>query len=213
MAKRARVQRGKSALEPKPRWRFEALTPERWQDLRALFGARGACGGCWCMFWRLARSQWERQKGAANERALQALVEAGAEPGLIAYAGEEPVGWCAYAPREHYPALERSRVLKRVDAAPVWSISCLFIARAWRRKGLSSALLCAVAERARERGAQTLEGYPVEPRSPTADAFVWTGVASAFRAAGFRELARRSATRPIMRLELAAARSSRRARR
>ena len=113
---------------------IQPLTAERWPDLEALFGPRGACGGCWCMWWRLRRSEFEQQKGEANRHALQAIVESGAMPGLLGYQGEQPVAWVAIAPRESYPVLERSRNLKRIDDAPVWSITCLFVARPFRRR-------------------------------------------------------------------------------
>ena len=176
------------------------LTAERWPDLEALFGPRGACGGCWCMVWRLKRAEFERQKGDANRRALKAIVESGAAPGLIGYIGEQPIAWCAVAPREHYPALERSRVLKPVDDQPVWSVTCLFVARRFRRQGLTVRMLEAAVAQAGQCGARIVEGSPVEPK--TADmpaAFAWTGTASAFRQAGFVEVLRRSPTRPIMR--------------
>src|SRR4051812_23169221 len=86
------------------------LTPERWDDFARLFGDNGAYGGCWCMLWRLKRADFERQKGAGNREAMRALVEAGAVPGLLAYTEGLPVGWCAVAPREDYPALARSRL-------------------------------------------------------------------------------------------------------
>jgi GNAT superfamily N-acetyltransferase len=181
---------------------FHPVTPERWWDLEALFGERGACGGCWCMAWRLSRKRWEAQKGAANKRALRRIVRAGEEPGILAYRDGVPVGWCSVAPRPTYPALARSRVLAPVDGPPVWSITCLFIAKPERRKGLQAKLLEAAARHARRRGAQAVEGYPVEPRQALPDPFVWTGLASAFEKAGFVEVARRSPTRPIMRLAL-----------
>jgi GNAT superfamily N-acetyltransferase len=124
------------------------------------------------------------------------------EPGLIAYDGRVPVGWCAIAPRTDYPALARSRILRPIDAERVWSVSCLFVARPYRRRGVSTRLLEAAADHARRHGARIIEGYPVEPKQEKLpDAFVWTGLASAFRHAGFREVARRSPTRPIMRRE------------
>jgi GNAT superfamily N-acetyltransferase len=187
-----------------PALRFYPLTPERWPDLEKLFGARGACGGCWCMVWRLPRKRFEQQKGEGNRRALRRLVQRGAQPGVMAYAGREPIGWCALAPRADYAALERSRVLAPVDAQPVWSVTCFFIARGWRRRGLSAKLLRAAANFARRRGARILEGYPVESRKGAMpDAFVWTGLPGTFRRAGFHEVARRSPTRPIMRKAVA----------
>jgi GNAT superfamily N-acetyltransferase len=152
------------------------------------------------MYWRITRSRFEKQKGSGNKAALKKLVKNGVEPGLIAYVGGEPVGWCALEPRESYSVLERSRILKPVDDRPVWSVVCFFIAKPYRRKGLSVELLRAAARYAERRGAKWVEGYPVEPKKkPMPDAFAWTGLSSAFRKAGFTEVARRSPTRPIMR--------------
>lgn len=151
------------------------------------------------MFWRLGRTQFNRQKGEGNKGAMKAIVESGEVPGILAYANGEPIGWCAVAPRETYSALERSRVLKPVDASAVWSISCFFIAKPYRRKGFSVQLLRAAVDFVRARGGQIVEGYPVEAKKKQADAFVWTGLGSAFVKAGFTEVARRSETRPIMR--------------
>ena len=182
-----------------PALTFHPATPDRWRDLEALFGERGACAGCWCMYWRLDAKAYTAGKGAGNRAALRRIVRRGEEPGVLAYAGGEPIGWCAVAPREEYPRLDRSRVLARLDEKPVWSISCLFVARPWRKRGVSRALIDAAVAHALSRGAKIVEGYPVDPEAPQADAFVWTGIASAYERAGFREIERRSPTRPIMR--------------
>ena len=180
------------------------VTSERWHDLELLFGERGACGGCWCMWWRVKRPAFEHQKGQQNKDALRAIILAGEIPGLLAYIDGQPIAWCAVAPRETYSVLERSRTLKRVDAEPVWSIVCFFIHKQWRRQGISVQLLTATVTYARARGAQVVEGYPVEPRTSTMpDVFAWTGTAEAFRQAGFVEVARRAETRPIMRYTIA----------
>jgi predicted GNAT family acetyltransferase len=182
--------------------RIEPATPERWDDLERLFGARGACGGCWCMWYRLPRAEYERGKGAGNRTALRRVV-AGAEPaGVIAYRGSEPIGWCAVAPRAAFKRLERARTLRPIDDQPVWSIVCTFVARVHRRRGVSVALIRGAVVYARSLGAKIVEAYPVEPRSgEIAAVFAHPGIPSAFRAAGFREVARGSATRPIMRYE------------
>jgi GNAT superfamily N-acetyltransferase len=179
---------------------FHPLTPDRWLDLVTLFGPRGACGGCWCMWWRIKRSEFDLQKGEGNRQALQAIVVSGELAGILAYEGERPVGWCSVAPREAFPVLERSRILKRVDDQPVWSVVCFFVAKNYRRQGLTVRLLEAAVDYARQKGASIVEGYPEDPRSGSApDPFVFTGLASAFRQAGFSEVLRRSETRPIMR--------------
>ncbi len=153
------------------------------------------------MAWRLTTREWTEGKGKRNRRALKRLVESGARPGILAYRGREVIGWCAVAPRREYTALARSRVLRPVDEEPVWSISCLFVRKADRRTGLSVRLLHAAVEFAGKRGARIVEGYPIEPTMErTPDPFVWTGVPSAFRRAGFTEVARRSRSRPIMRV-------------
>lgn len=182
---------------------IHSATPDRWADLEALFGAKGACAGCWCMWWRRSRAEFNRQKGEGNRVALKALIDGGTVPGLIAYADGHPAGWVALAPREEYPPLARSRVLQPVDDRPVWSVVCFFVAKPYRRRGLTVRLLQAAADHARRRGAAVLEGYPVEPKKEAMpDVFAYTGLPSAYRQAGFTEVARRSPTRPIMRLPL-----------
>ncbi len=183
---------------------YHPLTPERWADFEILFGPRGAYGGCWCMWWRLRGKQFEQGQGEANRQAFHAIVEAGAPdglaPGLLAYANGKAVGWCALARREIYPRLENSRVLARVDEQSVWSVTCFFVAKPYRRQGLTVGLLQATIRYVGEHGASILEGYPSEPRKGSSpDPYVYTGLISAFRKAGFMEVARRSETRPIMR--------------
>jgi GNAT superfamily N-acetyltransferase len=152
------------------------------------------------MWWRLQRSQFNKQKGQGNKKAFKKIVDSGEIPGIIAYADDQPVAWCALAPRENYLALQNSRILARVDEAPVWSITCFFVIRTFRRIGISMNLLRAAVEYACKHGATIVEGYPVEPKKGSMpDAFAWTGLASAFRKAGFVEVLRRSETRPIMR--------------
>jgi len=180
--------------------RIVPLTGENWTDLEALFGPRGAVGGCWCMYWRQTRAEYDRFKGEANRGAFHDIVVSGDPVGLLAYDNEEPVGWCAVAPRDDFPALDRSRVLKRVDTQPVWSVVCFFVKRSHRHQGLTVRLLKAAVEFAANHGATIVEGYPIEPRKPeTPPVFAFTGLKSAFLQAGFEEVARRSETRPIMR--------------
>ncbi len=179
---------------------FHGATPERWADVEKLFGQHGACGGCWCMWFRQTRSQFAKEAGEPNRVALQSLVESGTVPGLLAYDGAAPVGWVAVEPRESFPALARSRILKRVDDLPVWSVVCFFVARSFRGKGLMTALLKAAVDHARQHGVTVVEGYPVEPKKDRIpDIYAYTGTVSAFRQAGFVEVARRSESRPIMR--------------
>ncbi|MGH9323630.1 MAG: GNAT family N-acetyltransferase [Vicinamibacteria bacterium] len=176
------------------------LTPERWSDFEALFGARGACGGCWCMTPRLTRSEYERRKGEGNRRAMKKLVDSGNVPGVLGYVEGDAVAWCSIAPREVFSSLSRSRIFQPVDEKPVWSIVCLFIHRVHRGQGLSSRIIEAAVSYAKSRGASIVEAYAVEPKnSPMPAVFAYPGLASAYIKAGFREVARRSSTRPILR--------------
>jgi GNAT superfamily N-acetyltransferase len=152
------------------------------------------------MWWKLKRSDFDRQKGEGNKQAMKAIVEEGNVPGILAYAGDQAIGWCAVAPRETYPVLSRSRNLKPVDDIPVWSITCFFVAKEYRHQGVTAQLLQAAVEHVRRQGGRVVEGYPVKPKSDDMpDVFAWTGFVSAFRQAGFVEVLRRSETRPIMR--------------
>lgn len=179
------------------------LTPDRWDDLVDLFGPKGAQEGCWCMYFRQTAREWKENKGGNNRRMMEVKVMAGEEPGLIAYKDGGPVGWISLGPREEFVRLDKSKVMRPVDDTPVWSIVCFFVKREHRRSGLSVQLLEAAVEHARERGATVLEGYPTEPREGgEVDLFVYHGLRSAFDRVGFREVARRSEKRPVMRLQL-----------
>jgi GNAT superfamily N-acetyltransferase len=197
------------AAEPVSHLTFHALTPQRWPDFERLFGSNGACGGCWCMWWRVPRAQYRSDVGAVNREAFRALVASGAEPGVLGYAQGQPhreaVAWCAVAPREAYPTLARSRMLKGLDATPpegLWSVTCLFIHRHWRGQGLTRPLVEAAVAHAAARGARTVEGYPIDTPRELWVPERFTGPLSTFRATGFREVARRSPTRPILRRTL-----------
>ena len=175
----------------------------RWRDFETLFGERGACGGCFCMSWRLRKSDFEKQKGDVNKQAMKKLVEQNKSTGLLAYVEGKAIGWCAVAPREVYLRLERSRVLKRIDEKPVWSITCFYITKAFRRKGISTLLIKGAIDYCKEKDAKIIEAYPVVPYSrKVPDVFMWTGMPTAFEQAGFVVAEKRSNSRPIMRYYL-----------
>ncbi len=187
-------------------YEFHPLSAERWPDFEQLFGTSGAYGGCWCMWWLEPGRQYEQMKGEPNRLAMKARVEGGELPGILAYLDGAAVGWCAFGPREVYPRLQRSRLLKPVDDQPVWSVVCFFVARAQRRKGLTTALLLAVIEAVRQLGGRIVEGYPSLPKpGGHADPFIYTGLVPAFLRAGFVEVARPSEHRAVMRYTISLA--------
>ena len=185
-----------------PRLVFHPATPERWPDVEALFGENGACDGCWCQFWKQSPAEYRAGRGEANRRALRRSVQRGERPGLLAYAGAEPVGWVAVEPRARFRRLASSRNLPVVDERPTWSIPCFFVARGWRGKGVSARLLEAAVAWARRRGAPAVEGYPVDSQAKLASAWLYTGAFSSFVEAGFTEVARKVRTRPVMKREV-----------
>jgi GNAT superfamily N-acetyltransferase len=188
------------SVEPETALEFSPLTAERWPQFERLFGSRGACGGCWCMWFRLTNKDFEAGKGERNRRAIKGIVDQGRVPGILASRGDEALGWCSVAPREEFCRLARSRILRPVDDRQVWSIVCLFVAKEHRGRGVSTALLEAAVDHVSSRGGQIVEGYAVEPKKDRMpDVFAYHGPRAAFEAAGFREVARRSETRPIMR--------------
>ena len=181
---------------------FRPLTPNLWTNFEHLFGPRGACGGCWCMFWKLRGKAFDENIGEATRQMQKSYVESGAIPGLLAIDGDEPIGWIAVEPRSAYPKLAHSRILKPVDDIDVWSITCFFVAKQVRRQGLTVELLKASVDYVREQGGKIVEGYPVDAKKDMPAPFVYTGTAVAFQKAGFSEVARRSDTRPIMRYSI-----------
>jgi GNAT superfamily N-acetyltransferase len=175
------------------------LTPNLWPALEDLFGDNGACNGCWCMYWRIG-SAYRKRPRQANKAGFREVVERGPPPGLLAFEGDVAVGWCQLTPRDALPWLERTWRLKRVDDVPVWSLSCLYVRKGRRRRGVTSALIAAALHVAKRAGAPALEAYPFDADvSPSASG---TGYASTFARAGFRTVARRTPARPIMRHDL-----------
>ena len=181
---------------------IQPVTPNRWTDLTDLAGGRGFQSGCWCMWWRLSSREFSSTGSAGKRAQLESLVSSGTRPGLLAYLDCVPVGWVAVAPRSEYRRLERSTKLYRVDDAPVWAISCFYVHRAHRRRGITEALISGAVDHAASAGAEEVEAYPIDTsgaRRASGDLF--TGTLATFLAAGFTEVTRRGG-RPIVRKKL-----------
>ncbi|MEZ5401248.1 MAG: GNAT family N-acetyltransferase [Bryobacteraceae bacterium] len=184
-------------------FRFAPLSPENFADLEDLFGPKGACGGCWCMTWRLPKKSYDAGKAEGNHARLRALVDGGEPAGVLAYEGDRAAGWISVAPREQFDYLRRSRTLQPPDDLPVWSVTCFYIRKEHRRRGLATALLGAAEEYVRERGGKRIEGYPSLPRSAELPAvFAWTGLPAIFESRGFTECPSQGRSRKLMRKHL-----------
>jgi GNAT superfamily N-acetyltransferase len=184
----------------KPELTFQPLTRRRWADFLMLFGEHGAYGGCWCMWWRISRSEFNRNQGEGNQKAMKEIVDSGVIPGILAYDDIYPVGWCSIAPREQFASLNRSPVLKPVDDRDVWSIVCFFIDKKHRGKDLTLELIQGAVEYASSQGAEIIEAYPTVSRGgrmPPVSSFM--GMPHLFEKAGFEEVARPSRSKMIMR--------------
>jgi GNAT superfamily N-acetyltransferase len=192
------------------------LQPTDWPAIEELFGERGACGGCWCMFWRApSRRDFAALKGDRAKLAFRDLVTSARAQGILAFEGDRPVGWCALGPRSDFPSTERKRGYVVADAGGVWSVNCFFIRKDRRGQGIARRLLAAAVDEARRAGAATLEGYPVPLAAGVTrpGAFVYTGTLSMFEAAGFRVVQRLYPGSPLVRLPLALARPAAKRRR
>src|SRR5438045_2175455 len=132
------------------------LTPSRWADFEALFGsANGVCGGCWCMFWRLEDGErYADLKGAKAKARMKTLILSGDARGVLAYAGDEVVGWLSYGPRRNYPRLDRAPSLACDDADRVWSLPCFFVKAGFRGEGVARALLGHAVKSLKKAGAE-----------------------------------------------------------
>jgi hypothetical protein len=179
--------------------RIQPLTPDLWPALEDLFGEKGACSGCWCMYWRIGAA-YRNRPAELNRKDFRQIVKNGPPPGLLAFDGDRAVGWCQLTPRAALPWLDRSWRLRRVDDAPVWSISCFYIRIGYRRRGITAALIAASVEAARKARAPAVEAYPLDAElTPSASG---TGFSSTFARAGFKIVARHTPPRPIMRYDL-----------
>jgi len=183
---------------------FEPLNKGNWVKFVQLFGEKGACGNCWCMYYRLNMADFKEGKvDGGNKDAMHALVMENKPTGIIGFYEGQPIAWCAFAPREHFMKLEKSRVHKRIDNNPVWSIPCFFIDKNFRHQGITVELLKGVIRYAKEIGIKIIEAYPTIPTTESLpDSFAWIGLYKSFERAGFEIVDRTSKNRPMVRYYL-----------
>jgi GNAT superfamily N-acetyltransferase len=180
---------------------FEPLTKNNWSKFLELFGDKGACGNCWCMYYRLKKSDFlEGKVNNGNKTAIKSIVWKNKPTGLLGFYQGQAIAWCAFAPREDFIKLENSRVHKRIDDKPVWSVPCFFIHKDFRRHGISVELLKGVAKYAKENEIKIIEAYPIIPtKEKLPDSFAWIGLYKSFERAGFEIANTTSKNRPMVR--------------
>lgn len=180
---------------------FVPLSKDNWEKFVQLFGERGACGNCWCMWPRLRKQDFQQGKeNDGNKSAMKELVWAGKPVGILGFYEDQPIAWCAFAPREDFLKLEKSRIHRRIDDQHVWSIPCFFIDKNFRRQGVSVELLKGVIKYAQTKNIAIIEAYPTIPtKEKLPDSFVWIGLYKSFEHAGFQIVDRTSKNRPMVR--------------
>jgi GNAT superfamily N-acetyltransferase len=190
---------------------FHPLTPDRWDDLVALFETDSITRMCWCMVTRLSGAELREFKPADRKKMLQSLVKQGKVPGLLAYKGKEPVGWIAVAPREMTPDWNRGRKSSAAEAEAdatdpgCWGASCFFVRSGHRKQGMTAELLEAGIAHAKQGGAQRLEACPMSHDDKRSAVGMCVGPLRTFERAGFEKVLERKAGRPLMRLKLKSA--------
>jgi ribosomal protein S18 acetylase RimI-like enzyme len=184
--------------------RVVELTAGTWPAFERLFGPHGAVAGCWCMWFRKTNPEFKADAGEPNREDARKLAESDEPVGLLAMDGDNPVGWVAVAPRAVYRRLDRSPIAKPVDPAEdmsgVWSVTCFFIHRSARRRGVARTLLDEAVRHAVGHGAWTLEAYPVDTNGgPMSSGELYHGTLSMFVDAGFTLVQRRGTRRALVR--------------
>lgn len=179
-------------------------TAERWPDLGTVMGTRGDPSWCWCQYFRLRGQAWRDASKSGNNKPVlrEQVVSSKVPPGVIAYLGDEPVGWCGAGPKRGYPRLVASRMFGGADEG-VWSVTCFIVRAEYRRRGISSALLAGAVDLARTHNASAVKAYPVDisHRRSVSAAELFHGALPLFINAGFAEVSRSSPARALVRLE------------
>lgn len=177
------------------------------QDVETMLGPkRPDANVCWCLSYRIPSKENVSLRGAARAEKVAEIMEHG-PIGVLAYDGDEVVGWAAVAPRAD-TTFARNRKIPHVDDVDVWSVWCIRVRPGHRRKGISHALLAGAVEFARAQGAPAIEGYPVDNHGEKVDlTMAYVGTRALFETAGFRKAAETSSVvngfpRVLMRLEL-----------
>jgi GNAT superfamily N-acetyltransferase len=171
------------------------LTIDLWPALEDLFGSKGACNGCWCMYWRIG-SDYQKRSRDLNKKDFREIVKKGPPPGLIAFIDNLPVGWCQLTTKNFLPWLEENYSSNNYNISDIWCISCFYVRSRYRKMGVTSALIDHAIKFAKRSKAKLIEAYPRNSVSS------YTGYPSTFRKAGFKVTGHGKYDRTVMRLYL-----------
>ncbi len=171
-------------------FKVKPVTKETWKDFETLFESKGAPKYCWCMAWRSTPEELKVNDSSHRKTYIRKRVNGGTPIGLLAYEEREPVAWCSVAPRETYRRLDGDESLDGV-----WSVTCFFIKREYRKSGLTAFLIREAKKYAKKNGARYLEAYPVENDSPS---YRFMGFLSMFEKSDFTFVKKAGLRRHVM---------------
>ncbi|WP_307042525.1 GNAT family N-acetyltransferase [Agromyces ramosus] len=177
-------------------------------DVKAMVGPkRPDANVCWCLSYRIPSKENLALQGPARGELVQKLCRQDPPPGVLAYDGDEVVGWAGVHPRSD-TSFARNRKIPHVDDLDVWSVWCIRVRPGHRGKGISHHLLEGAVVFARDHGAPAIEGYPVDNKGEKVDlTMAYVGTRKLFERAGFTKAADTESVlngfpRVLMRLDL-----------
>ncbi|HLE65111.1 MAG TPA: GNAT family N-acetyltransferase [Candidatus Bathyarchaeia archaeon] len=200
------------AGEPKAAYTTKELGADTWPDFERLFEKHnGVQGGCWCMFYQRphpVRAEMSRtERTTMNRKDKREWVREGRSHGIIVYKGRTPVGWCQYGPREELPRIDAGRNYRKVEPLSpekrLWRITCFFVDKDHRGKGIANTALRATLESIGKQGGGIVEAYPVVSKKILAESqWIWFGTPGMFKREKFKPVAQLGASYLLMRRTL-----------
>lgn len=185
--------------------RITPASADRFADVEHALTGGGDGGSCWCQWWMLRGTDFERATAAQRRDMLRDDLEAATPSALVAYVDGAAAGWVKVSARPDQPRLARTRAFQQSPEPftdpSVWAITCFVVRREFRGAGVAKRLLEAAVDHARAHGARVIEGYPVDTSvKKTSSNDLFHGALSSFLDAGFSEVARPAPARPIVSL-------------
>ncbi len=164
------------------------FSPSTWPDFRTLFEKhRGVWGGCWCMYYHVARG-WAKRSPSQNREDKEALVNQGKVHGVLIYHDDRPVGWCQFGPKAELPRIDNMRNYKQTGL-DLWRITCFFVDKDYRGRGVAKAALGSALGTMKDMGVKLVEAYPVNTTGmKSSSSLLWSGTVKLFEEFGFRRI-------------------------
>jgi GNAT superfamily N-acetyltransferase len=170
--------------------KIRPVDKNNWDDFEALFESKGGPSYCWCMVWRMNKEELKQNNSTCRKEFIKRRIWENIPVGILGYFEDKPVAWCSIAPRETHERLGGDEQLKNV-----WSISCFYIKRQFRGKGLTAILIEEAKKYAKENGAEYVEAYPVRQDSPS---YRFMGYTERFEKFGFKFVKMAGTRRHVM---------------